>query len=85
MSLIDLIQFVSIVIACAAIVHWLLRMRHWPLTVAVIISMLANIGFYLARSFDWLTPPELNLYSSVRVLLMVAIIAVIPFSVKNRS
>jgi cytochrome b subunit of formate dehydrogenase len=83
MTLIDVIQTASMIMALFAIGSWSIRLRHWPLALAVVVAMLSNIAFYLARSFNWFTPSELNLFSSVRVLLMVVVIAVFPFSIER--
>lgn len=85
MTLIDVVQLISVSIAIAAMVIWCVRLRKWPLTLAVVVAMLTNVAFYLSRTFNLFTPQELNLFSSVRVLLMVVIIAVIPFSVERES
>lgn len=81
MTLIDLIQTTSFFFALFGIGAWSVRHRKMPLTLAVIISMLFNIIFYLARSFNLLNPVELNLFSSIRVLLMVIILDYIAFMI----
>lgn len=83
MTLIDVIQTVSMAMALFAIGVWTIRLRHWPLTMAVVVTMLSNIAFYFARSFNWFSPTELNLFSSVRVMLMVVVIAAVPFSIER--
>jgi len=85
MSLIDVIQTLSATVCAIAIVLWLFRLRHWPLTIAVVVSMVANIAFYASRTFNLFTPTELNLFSSVRVLLMVLIIAALPSTLKEQT
>ena len=84
MSLIDVIQTLSALVCAIAIALWLLRLRRWPLTISVIVSMLANISFYISRTLDLFTPAELNLFSSVRVLLMVLIIVALPSTLRDR-
>jgi hypothetical protein len=83
MTLIDVIQTASMAMALFAIGVWSIRLRRWPLTIAVVVSMLANLSFYTARQFNWFIPTDLNLFSSVRVFLMIVVIAVIPFSIER--
>lgn len=85
MSLIDVIQTLSALTCLVAIAAWLLRLRRWPLTLAVVVAMVANIAFYLARTLSLLQPVDLNLFSSVRVLLMVLIIAALPATLCERT
>jgi hypothetical protein len=85
MTLIDVVQTISMTMALVAIGVWVIRLRHWPLTLAVTVAMLSNVAFYLARTFNWFSPTELNLFSSVRVLLMVTVIAVVPFSIERKK
>ena len=79
------LQLTIIAVAGFGIGVWLRRLRYWPLTVAVIIALLSNIIFLIARETKLFSPDDLNLFSLVRVLLLVVVIAVIPFSIEKNS
>jgi uncharacterized membrane protein len=79
MALIDVIQLALTIISIYATVVWLRRMRKYPLTIVAIIALLFNVAFYMARACGLFTPTDLNLFSSVRVLFLIVLIAAIPF------
>jgi len=81
MTINTILQLSIIGLALFGIGVWLRRLRHWPLTVAVIVALLSNVVFLLARETKLFSSDDLNLFSLVRVLLLVAVLAVIPFSV----
>jgi hypothetical protein len=83
-TLIDVIQLSSLIVSLFAIGAWSIKLRRWPLTIAVLIAMLVNVAFYFARTLNWLVPTELNLFSAVRVLLLCVVIAAIPFSLEHK-
>jgi hypothetical protein len=74
------LQLSIIGLALFGIGVWLRRLRRWPLTLAVIVALLSNVAFLIARETKLFTTEDLNLFSLVRVLLLVAVIAVMPFS-----
>jgi hypothetical protein len=80
MSLIDVVQLVSVSTTLFALASWLIKMRALPLTIAVVVAMCVNVFFFLARTFNWLSPLDLNLISALRVLLLTGIIAAIPWT-----
>jgi uncharacterized membrane protein YoaK (UPF0700 family) len=83
LTFIDIVQTASLIGSLFAIGAWFIRLRRWPLIIAVVVAMLANVCFYVARTFNLFSPTDLNIFSAVRVLLMVIVIAAIPFSVRK--
>ena len=81
MTINTILQLSIIGLALFGIGVWLRRLRRWPLTLAVIVALLSNVAFLIARETKLFSSDDLNLFSLVRVLLLVAVLAVIPFSV----
>ena len=83
MTINTVLQLSIIGLALFGIGVWLRRLRHWPLTLAVIVALLSNVVFLIARETRLFSSDDLNLFSLVRVLLLVVVIAVMPFSVRS--
>lgn len=84
MKLIDVISIATIALCFYGLYNWLHYLPDWPLRVGVIIAILSNFAFLVVRFSGIFSPADLNLFSAVRVLLTVLMLAVIPPSVKNR-
>lgn len=78
------IQIVISGLSVAAIVTWLRHLRKWPIKWAVVAAMALNVLFYVALALD-VIGSEHNILSSVRVLLMVLLLAVLPEIIENRT
>lgn len=83
LSLIDVVSVVTVFTCVYGAVRWLVSMRSWPLRWSVFIALMANLLFFVARWSGLFTPSDLNLYSAVRVLLTVLVVAAIPSSIKR--
>ena len=79
----DVISVLTAVVCLYGAYQWMRFVDSWPLRWAVVIALLINVVFIIARSTQLFTPQELNLFSAVRVLIMVLVLAVIPSSVKK--
>ena len=82
--LLDIIQVIILIVSLVAAIRWLVILRKWPITIAVIVALLANFAFYSAVSFDALPQCDHNLISAVRVLLMVLVLAALPSTLEDR-
>lgn len=80
---IDAVSILTFLVCLYAIYAWLTGARSWPLRWAVIIAMFSNISFLIARTLGLFSPLDLNLFSAVRVLITVIVLAVIPSSVRR--
>ena len=83
--IIDILQIASMVLSVYAAAVWLWHLRAWTLAKAVTLALLVNALFYLAVYNDWLLPSNHNLYSTVRVLVLVICLAALPSVIKDRT
>lgn len=78
MTIIDLCSVATIAVCIAGACCWLKLMRDWPLRWSVVIALWSNLLFYSVRWSGLFAPADLNLFSAVRVLLTVLVLAAIP-------
>ena len=81
MTINTLLQIVLLGLSAFGIAAWLWRLRNWPLRIASVIALGANGSFLIIRETDLFTPSDLNLFSLVRILLLVVLIVAVPFAV----
>ena len=81
MTLNTLLQIIILAVSAFGIVAWLWRLRNWPLRIASVIALSSNATFLIVREIGLFTSSELNLFSLVRILLLVILISSVPFSV----
>ena len=78
-----LMQIIILAASAFGIVAWLWRLRNWPLRVAAVVALLSNAAFIVVRETGLFTSSDLNAFSLVRILLLVVVIASIPFAVRK--
>ena len=81
MTLSTLLQIIVLAVSAFGIFAWLLRLRNWPLRIASVIALSSNVTFLIVRETGLFTSSELNLFSLVRILLLVILISSVPFAV----